>query len=382
MKSKKEMKGRVMQRINKVEGEGMEVSNQRSKMKVTGVRSAVVAAVALATVASGSAVVAGASQNAHAANPIVTTNCATKPVTVGYVPKLGTDPYMITVRNAAQAAAKKIGGSVVYTSPSDATGPAQIPFIDELIARHVGVIAMSGSDESSAAPALKKAMAEGIKVLTFDSDVQPNARSLFINQASTPLLGAMQLTSMYNLLGGKGDFAILSSTQTATNQNAWIAAMRAQLKGNPKFANMHLVTVAYGQEQASVNAQQAVALVQAYPNLKGIIVPAGIGLPAAAQALAKIGDLGKIKLTGLAPASLIRKYILTGNVQDVWWNVSNLGTLSYYAAQALAECKLSGAQGQSFSAGALGRFTVGVNGQVLLGQPNLVTKKNVNEFKF
>ena len=309
-------------------------------------------------------------------------SCTKDPVTVGYVPKLGTDPYMITVRNAAQAAAKQVGGSVVYTSPSDATGPAQIPFVDQLISEHVGVIAISGSDLNSAAAALKKAKAAGIKVISFDSDVAPDTRALFIDQAPTPALGRMQLDSMYGMLHGHGDFAILSSTPTAVNQNAWIADMKQRLATDPKFAKMHLVTIAYGQEKADVNAQQATALAQTYPNLKGIIVPAGIGLPAAAEALSRIGALGRIRLTGLAPASLIKKYILTGNVQDIWWNVTDLGTLSYYAAQAVAQCKVSGTPGQSFTAGQLGSFAVGQNGVVILGQPKLVTPSNVNEFAF
>lgn len=158
--------------------------------------------------------------------------------------------------------------------------------------------------------------------------------------------------------------------------------MKVQLATNPAYKNLRLVKVAYGQEQADVNAQQAVALAQAYPQLKGMIIPAGIGYPAAAQALSQIGALGRIKLTGLAPSTLIKKYILTGNATDVWWNVTNLGTLSYYAAQALAEGKMACAPGQTFTAGSLGTFTVGANGVVLLGNADIVTAKSVNQFPF
>ncbi|MGN6689013.1 MAG: rhamnose ABC transporter substrate-binding protein [Actinomycetales bacterium] len=309
-------------------------------------------------------------------------DCASGPVTVGYLPKLGTDPYFVTARDAAEAAAKKVGGSVVYTSPSEATGAAQIPYVNQLISQKVGVIAIAGSDLNSTAAALKKARAQGIKVLSFDSDVAPDARALFINQAKTAELGQKMLDSMYDLLGGKGAFAVLSSTPTAVNQNAWIADMKKRLSSDAKFKDMKLVTVAYGQEKADVNAQQAKQLVQAYPNLKGIIVPAGIGLPAAAEALSQTGDLGRVKLTGLAPASLIKKYITSGDVQDIWWNVSDLGELSYYAAQALAQCKITGKPGETFTAGDLGTFTVGDDGTVILGEAKIVTPKNVDEFKF
>jgi rhamnose transport system substrate-binding protein len=290
---------------------------------------------------------------------------------------------MVTVHNAADAAAAKIGGKVIYTSPSDATGAAQIPFVNQLISQRVCVIAISGSDLNSTAAALAKAKAAGIKVLSWDSDIATSSRSLFINQAKTAELGSKMLDSMSALLGPSGgDFAVLSSTQTAVNQNAWIANMKSRLASDPKLKNLHLVAVAYGQEKADVNAQQAKALVQAYPKLKGIIVPAGIGLPAAAQALSQIGALGKVKLTGLAPASLIKNYIMTGNVQDIWWNVSDLGTLSYYAAQALAEGKITGATGETFTAGDLGTFTVGANGEVILGSAQVVTPANVDQFKF
>ena len=158
--------------------------------------------------------------------------------------------------------------------------------------------------------------------------------------------------------------------------------MKERLAKDPAFAKMKLVQVAYGQESEQINQQQTLALAQAFPNLKGIIVPAGIGLPAAARALEQAGMTGKIKLSGLAPASLLRKYIKAGDVQDVWWNVKDLGYLTYYAAQAVAQCKVTGKPGETFKVGRLGDFTVGDNGQVLLGPPVVVTPENVDSFAF
>lgn len=328
-----------------------------------------------------SAAAGGTSAAAGSAAP-AGKDCSTGPVKVGYIPKLGTDPYMTTVRDGAMDAAKEIGGSVIYTQPSEATGAAQIPFVNQLISQGVGVIAISGSDLNGAAAALKAAKAKGIKVLSFDSDVAPEARSLFINQADTAELGTKMLDSMAGMMGNAGEFAILSSTQTAVNQNAWIASMKSRLASDPKLAKMKLATIAYGQEKADVNAQKAKELVSTYPNLKGIIVPAGIGLPAAAEALTQSGDLGKVKITGLAPASIISKYIKTGNVQDIWWNVTDLGYLSYYAAQALAQCKVNTTAGSKLTAGRLKDFTIGKNGEIILGPSSIVTPANLTQFKF
>lgn len=307
--------------------------------------------------------------------------CATGPVTVGFLPKLDTDPYFQVAKTGAEEAQKEIGGTLIQQAPSQATAEAQIEFVNNLVAQKVDVIAISGSDANAVAPALKRAMKQGVRVISYDSDVAKDARTLFVNQAKGDSLAEMMLESMHQLTGGEGEFAILSSTPTATNQNAWIEFMKNKLASDSKFSKMKLVQVAYGEESEQINQQQALALVQAFPNLKGIIIPAGIGLPAAARALEQAGMIGKVKLTGLAPATLIKKYIETGASQDIWWNVSDLGYLAYYTAQQLAQCKISKA-GDTFKAGRLGEYKVGPDGEIVLGPAKIVTPANLSEFKF
>ncbi len=308
--------------------------------------------------------------------------CATGPVTVGFLPKLDTDPYFQVAQTGAEEAAAEIGGKALKQAPSQATAEAQIEFINNLVSQKVGVIAISANDANAVAPALKRAIQQGVKIVSYDSDVAPAARTVFLNQAAGDSLAEMMLESMGKLINYEGEFAILSSTPTASNQNAWIDFMKAKMAAEPKYAKMKLVQVAYGQESEQVNQQQALGLAQAFPDLKGIIIPAGIGLPAAARAMEQAGLLGKIKLTGLAPATLIKKYIQDGSVQDIWWNVKDLGYLTYYAAQAVAQCKVTGKEGETFKAGRLGDYTVGKGGEVLLGPADIVTPANVEEFKF
>ena len=315
------------------------------------------------------------------ATPLLAADCAKAPVTVGFLPKLDTDPYFQVAGTGAQEAQSEIGGKYVQQAPSQATAEAQIEFINNFVSQQVDVIAISGNDANAVAPALKRAAQQGLKVVSYDSDVAVSARSLFFNQAKSDSLAEMMLESMGQMIGYEGEFAILSATPTATNQNAWIAFIKSKLT-DPKYAKMKLVQIAYGMESEQINQQQALALVQAFPNLKGIIIPAGIGLPAAARALEQAGSLGKVKLTGLAPATLIKKYIQNGSVQDIWWNVKDLGYLTYYGAQALAQCKITGKEGDKFSAGRLGEYTVGAKGEVVLGPAKIVTPANVEEFKF
>ena len=312
----------------------------------------------------------------------IAADCAKEPVTVGFLPKLDTDPYFQVAQTGAEEAAGEIGGKAIKQAPSQATAEAQIDFINNLVSQKVGVIAISANDANAVAPALRRAEKQGVKIVSYDSDVATNARTLFLNQAAGDSLAEMMLESMGQLINYDGDFAILSSTPTAANQNAWIDFMKKKMAADQKYSKMKLVQVAYGQESEQVNQQRALGLAQAFPNLKGIIIPAGIGLPAAARAMDQAGLLGKIKLTGLAPATLIKKYIQDGSVQDIWWNVKDLGYLTYYAAQAVAQCKVTGKEGETFSAGRLGSYKVGTKGEVLLGPAKIVTPANIEEFKF
>jgi rhamnose transport system substrate-binding protein len=92
--------------------------------------------------------------------------CATGPVTVGFLPKLDTDPYFQVAKSGAEEAAGAIGGKVVQEAPSQATAEAQIGFINSLVSQGVNVIAIAGNDANAVAPALKRAAQQGVRVVS------------------------------------------------------------------------------------------------------------------------------------------------------------------------------------------------------------------------
>jgi rhamnose transport system substrate-binding protein len=309
-------------------------------------------------------------------------SCADGPVTVGFVNKLDTDPYWGETKNGAEDAKADFGGDLVITAPSKDTGDAQLEFINSLIAQNVGAIVIAGNNPDTVAPALKRAAEAGIPVLSYDSDVAVDARTLFVNQANLGDLGTQLIDAMADQIGNEGQIAALIDNATATNQVQWVDAIKEAIATNPDYSGIELVTTVYGESNETTSQQQALALVNAYPDLKGIIAPSGLGYPAVARALDSAGLTDKIKLTGLAPASIMKKYVLSGQATVVWWNVHDLGYLAYAAAQALAQCQVDGSEGQTLDAGDLGEYTVGADGEIILGPAELVTAENVDDFAF
>jgi rhamnose transport system substrate-binding protein len=279
----------------------------------------------------------------------------------------------------ALAAFKALGENGTETSGSAATAASQLPAIQAAIAKGAQILLVSATDPTALCPTLKAAMAKGVTVVTYDSDA-PTCRTLFVNQASTANIGESEVTAMAKEIGGSGQIAIVSAAASATNQNAWIHYMHIELKKYPK---LDLVATVYGNDDPTTATQVSQGLLQKYPKLKGIISPTTVGILAAAQAVDAAHDIGKVLVTGLGTPLEMKKYILNGTSPEViLWNPANLGFLAAYAAVNLASKTITNATGQSFTAGKLGKYTVGADHTILLGPTTVFTKANVGQFSF
>ena len=172
----------------------------------------------------------------------------------------------------AKEAAAKLGDTVTYNGPTEAVAAKQVPFIDSAARQGYDAIIISANDPNAVAPALKRAQQRGLKVISYDGDVRKDARTIFVSPPTASSIGAFQVEWMGAQIGYKGEIAILSATPTAANQNTWIKFMKQTL-AKPKYKGMKLVKVAYGNDNPTDSAKETQALVQAYPNLKGIISP-------------------------------------------------------------------------------------------------------------
>ena len=309
---------------------------------------------------------------------------STKGRTFYFIPKDTLNPYEVIADHGGKLALTALGEKQVVSSGTEDTAAAQQPAIQAAIQSHAAGIVIAGNDPQAVCPALKQAQAQGTKVVAFDSDV--NCRQLFINQADTETIGRSQVALLAKLMHYKGQFAILSAASTATNQNAWIKYMKLELK-KPVYKNMKLVKIYYGNDNPAQSRQATVAMLQAYPNLKGIESPTTVGISSAAQYLSTSKYKKKVALTGLGLPSQMKKYVHDGTVTAfALWNPEDLGYLAGYAVTALADGKITGKVGQTFTAGKLGKYRIvkGPDGrpQVILGPPYTFTVKNVDKFKF
>jgi rhamnose transport system substrate-binding protein len=304
-----------------------------------------------------------------------------EPLDITFLPKDVVNNYFANSFQGAQEAGEELGATVQQVGPDTPSAAEQVTFVQTLTQQGVDAIAVSANDPNALAPSLQEAMAQGIAVVSFDSDVAPDARQVFINQANSEDIGRIQVQIMGRLINCEGQIAVLSAASTATNQNAWIEFMREEL-ARPGYENMELVEVVYGDDEPQLSRDRTIELLTAYPDLRGIIAPTSVGIAAAAGALEEEGRTD-VALTGLGLPNELRQYVQNGTIQEfALWNPIDLYYLATYAAAALATGEITGAEGDTFSAGRLGSYTVGANGEVLLGLPFIFTAENIDEFDF
>jgi len=212
-----------------------------------------------------------------------------KKLRVAMVVKNLGNSFFEACRDGGLEAAKELGGmEVIYQGPPTPTAEGQIEIINSLIAQKVDAFAISANDVDALVPICKKAMKAGIKVISFDSGIAPEGRILHLAPSGDEFIGRSQVKMLANLIGFKGEIAILSASSQATNQNAWIEWMKKELT-KPDYKNMKLVTTVYGDDLSDKSYREAMGLFKSYPNLKGIIAPTTVGIAAAGKAIEDAG---------------------------------------------------------------------------------------------
>jgi rhamnose transport system substrate-binding protein len=289
--------------------------------------------------------------------------------------------FFDAVRDGGLEAAKELGNvEVIYTGPTKTTAEEQIAVIDSLIAQKVDAIAISANDTDALVPVCKKAMARGIKVISFDSGIAKDGRIMHLNPSNNALIGSKLVQMMAKTLHNEGEVAILSATSTATNQNIWIEEMKKEW-AKPDYAKMKLVTTVYGDDMADKSYRETQGLIKAYPNLKGIVAPTSVGIVAAAKAVADAGLTGKVYVTGLGLPSEMKGAVLAGATDTfAIWNPIDLGYSAVTITAMIQSGKATGAASTTIHAGRMGDIKIGEDGQAAMADPFTFDKSNIEQF--
>ena len=297
---------------------------------------------------------------------------------IAMMPKAKGDPYFISCKMGAEEAAKEVGAELLWDGPTDLDPAKQNEVVEAWITRGVDVIAVSVENKEGISTVLRKARAKGIKVVTWDADAEKDARDFFINQATPQGIGETLTDEAARIMGGSGEFAIITASLSAANQNEWIKYIKQRLA--EKYPDLKLVTIQPSDGDRDRAFQETQNVLKVYPNVKLVMGIAAPAVPGIAEAV-KQSNRKDVKVTGLSLPNMCKPYIKEGIVDSiVLWNTVDLGYLTVFASNALSDGSFKAGAGK-LAASRLKEIEV-VGDEVRLGKPFIFNKDNIDQFNF
>jgi rhamnose transport system substrate-binding protein len=300
---------------------------------------------------------------------------------VAFVPKLQGVPYFEAMNAGGKKAAAELGNvQWLYQGPTQADAAAQADIVRSYIQQKVNTLIVAPNDPDSMAPLLQQAKDAGIHVATADTDAPSSVREVFVNQASVEGIGQGLTDALMTAMGGKGKYAIVSCGQTAENLNAWIKVQQAYTK--TKYPQAQIVDIVYAGEDQAKATQMATDLMNAHPDLTGLVGECTSSAPGVAQAVRDANKVGKVFTVGLGTPQSMKPYLADkSSSASILWDVENLGYLTAWAGAQLAAGKQLAATNNVSST--LSNVAYDASSKTLLLGPALaITKDNVDKFNY
>src|SRR2546421_9200388 len=300
-----------------------------------------------------------------------------KPV-IALMPKAKGDPYFISCKSGADEAAKELGIELLWDGPTDLDPAKQNEVVEAWITRGVDAIAVSVENKVGISSVLRKARDKGIKIVTWDADAEKDARDFFINQATPQGIGYTLTDEAARILNNKGEFAIITASLSAANQNEWIKYIKERLA--QKYPDLKLVAIQPSEGDRDRAFAETQTVLKVYPNVKLVMGIAAPAVPGAAEAVKQSGRTD-VKVSGLSLPNMCKPYVHAGVIDSiVLWNTLDLGYLTVYASNALASGQLKRGD-KEVTAGRVGKIEV-ADDEVRLGAPFVFNKSNIDRFNF
>jgi ribose transport system substrate-binding protein len=251
---------------------------------------------------------------------------------IAIVPKGLNNPVFKSADFGGQTRAKELGNvDFKFIGPAQSDASQQVAVVDGLIsAGYDGIGVSCGSAETLLEP-INRAVAKGIKVITWDSDSPASKRAVFYGVDNFKG-GQLQAKLMNDLLKGqKGDVWLLSGLPSAQNLEDRIRGCKAVLS-----KDLNIAGTSFCNEDVALGVSQVENVLRSHPDLKGYIMIGAWPLFSSVGALPRLTERAKAGLQVVAFDYLEQElpFIKNGTVkasvgQDYWgWGYQSVTILA------------------------------------------------------
>lgn len=267
---------------------------------------------------------------------------------ITFIPKVTGNSFFESANDGAQAFAEKVGGFTInYDGSAQAAVADQVQIINNAVNQGSDGIVVSSVDATGLDEALKKALKADIPVVTWDSDVSPDARQIMVSQGSPEILAEFLVMLGENALKASGKdpenddikYCWHYSQATVTDQNSWHDAAEVIIaEKHPNWTNVAPDNY-YSNQDAELAISTGEAVLTAHEDINLIICNDSTALPGQAQAAQNLGlGVEDVAITGFATPNAMKDYCTAGVVNN-WglWDTAIQGSIACYMAYYLSE---------------------------------------------
>ena len=277
---------------------------------------------------------------------------------------LGILPFDQANQGAQEAAAELQNPTAFdFVGPTAENSVAgQIEFVTNAPTGGYNVVMLSNNAGDQIVPAAEAAQAAGTKVVTWDSPIP-------IGRGREPLRGAGGLRRDRPGDGRHGAApssarraaSSRSSRRRRTPPTRTPGSRRCEAAlADPKYANLELLETVYGDDQSEKSYEQAAGADLQVPGHEADHGPdlGRASWPRRRRCRTR-GCARTIKVSGLGVPAEMVEYTLNGCAPEfALWSFVDLGYLTYYASYLLATGAIQGVEGETFTAGRMGEYTI------------------------
>ncbi|MER3483637.1 MAG: sugar ABC transporter substrate-binding protein [Meiothermus sp.] len=238
---------------------------------------------------------------------------AQKKYTIALIPGLTTDGFYITMHKGAEAAAKKLGVTLIFQGGPEFSPTTQIPVLNAIIARKPDAILIAPTDKQQLIAPLKKAHDAGIKIITVDTFIGENGQyQTGKGEADFPLSyvasdnvkgGAIAADALAKAIGGKGKVYVSNVKPGISTTDQREQGFKEEMK---KYPGITVLETQYNDDDANKAASQLAAVLARNPDLKGVFGANLFSAQGAANGVKNAGKRGAIRVAAFdCPESIV-----------------------------------------------------------------------------
>jgi rhamnose transport system substrate-binding protein len=304
-----------------------------------------------------------------------------RPLRIALIVARAGDDYFVSCREGAlQAVAEVASTQLTFIAPPVEEAGRQAALVDDFVQQGYDGILIAPIPSDVVIAACQRAMARGLRVVSFGTALPPDARHLHLRTPDIADAAPVLLQTISGALGKSGEVALLSTSPERADHQGFVKALQREWN-KPDYDNLVLITTVFGHEDVRASYAETLSIVQAYPKLRGIVVPDAAALMGAASAIRDLGKGQSIKLTGVGLPSRLAGLVREGEIPAfVTWSPIDVG----YAAARIALSVLRNEEAiladAPLKAGRLGELVVDKGGVARVGTLVTIDQANIDAY--